>query len=82
MTAQSKRTAAETKTGAEAPDSKDPIERTVDNVNGQSHCPQLMLVMSPPRSPPTSTASPLSTFHLTLLTPFVTGAFLKRRLSL
>jgi polyhydroxyalkanoate synthase subunit PhaC len=36
MTAQSKRTAAETKTGAEAPDSKDPIERTVDNVNGQN----------------------------------------------
>jgi len=36
MTAQPKRAKAETKTGAEIPDSKDPIERTVDNVNGQN----------------------------------------------
>src|SRR6202453_395934 len=34
MTAQPKRAKAET--GAEIPDSKDPIERTVDNVNGQN----------------------------------------------
>ena len=34
MTAQPKQ--AQTKTGAEVPDSKDPIERTVDNVNGQN----------------------------------------------
>ena len=34
MTAQPKQ--AQTTTGADVPDSKDPIERTVDNVNGQN----------------------------------------------
>jgi polyhydroxyalkanoate synthase subunit PhaC len=36
MTAQPKHAKAETRTSAEVSDSKDPIERTVDNVNGQN----------------------------------------------
>ena len=34
MTAQPQQ--AQTRTGVEVPDGKDPIERTVDNVNGQN----------------------------------------------
>jgi len=36
MTAQPKHAKAETKSGADVPDSKDPIERTADDVNGQN----------------------------------------------